>query len=428
MKLYRWMSNEEFLKMQKGETIYGKDHSVTHNTSSKGICFFPKDMKVKIVDDEYRGIEVRPVDLTPIEIVNLQDDTDYEYDGANGNLILLPHTISKDVFVEFEVDNSNVVNFLDASKMGSLPDNKVIENWGVYAKPYGAWFDRVLIFEYAIDHYNKEVLKPTRFVSFNKVNYPEFEDIIKDDDFKEYSDSSVLTHSFYIEINNDNLEEYRDLLFLRHVYPSRIADNLQNLHRDNIDLINYPDTENALYYERAERRFLKTIEEMYQSSSKTSKEDIKDVCYYTLFEEMKGISDEDFKEYKYYIESGVDEAFELFNEGKDLSYYLEKNIANDINTLYVGKLVEDGIEEYPYKLDTYKASQDMSNILKELFSYKKEFKKDYDTETLVKEVNEVAKKEGYRYVDENKDLVSNEFRNYIGYVIEEGDTREFKEF
>lgn len=100
---------------------------------------------MKKVFEEYSNIDVNPKALSPEEIINL-DDFSSNFNIVN-SLELLSGIVDKDVFVEFEVADKNIIPFLDTNNLEEKPYGKVLETWGVYATPYGAFFDKVLAFE-----------------------------------------------------------------------------------------------------------------------------------------------------------------------------------------------------------------------------------------------------------------------------------------
>lgn len=415
MKFYRWMSNDEFYKMQRGETIYGIDHTKKNNTTSKGVCFFPKEMKVKLVEDEYRNIDVRPVDLTPTEILDLENDTDNEYDGADGNLAFLPAFVNRDVFVEFEMDEKNIIPFLDSYNINEQPKDKMVENWGVYCKPNGAWADKILVFEYAIDHYDKNILKPTRFMSFHLFDRPSLDDKLNDSDFKPYTDTVKLNNELYVNIDNSNITEYSFLYDLRQAYAERVVNDLVNIH---LFYKNSKDVSDNIKTEMYERKFIKTIENMYKDGA--TSEQIRDVCCYGL---DTYFSDSSLEDYKYYIENGIEDSFDLFNEGKNLSHYIERMITFDLNNFHICNLIEEGKEDFYHsqKYDKSYLSADLKQLTLDLISYKKENDEKCSIEKIVKEVDNIANETGVRYIDEDRNGINNSFREFLKDFINENE-------
>ena len=108
MKVFRFMSQEEFDKLQNGETLINTDNHKDLNTNSVGFCF---------MDCE---------DYSP--------ESAYEF---------LDGIVSEDIVVQFEVDESLL------TKSG-----------GMYADPDGEWFlSRMWVDEYCCTSYNNKDFK-----------------------------------------------------------------------------------------------------------------------------------------------------------------------------------------------------------------------------------------------------------------------------
>ena len=119
-KFYRYMSSEEFGLMISGVTLERKNNIWKGaNTTSDGFCFLSQD--TKCVDK--RGTEYT---LDPIEC----------YDFLAG-------IVSKDILVEFEVDESLLT-----------------ESIGTYSDPLGSWGDRISITEYCCKSYSCKKFSP----------------------------------------------------------------------------------------------------------------------------------------------------------------------------------------------------------------------------------------------------------------------------
>ncbi len=387
MKLYRWMSDKEFLTMQKGETIKGKDHSKERNTSSKGVCFFPEEMTVKIVEDVASDFYVRPVDLSFNEILELPNDTDYKYKAVDGCLSFLPSDISRDVFVEFEVDDSKVFNFSTRDYSWFRKDNSanvLLENWGVYHnfdKEFGNEDDKILVIEYALNYYNTKILKPTRFVSFTKAESFDLKNIhnlkLIDSDFTDYSRDAKLNR--YTKINNSNLEEYQFLADLRESYSKEIAEKVVSIRQDENIFGEYygvwPEVRADVNHSK--RCFMQTIEKMLDDGASIG--EIEDTCYFAYFEEHN----EDFSRIPLlFLEDYLNEAIENISiyrdKDKDYSYFLEREIAKHYDSFIKNNFSTD--EKY-----------DISYLTNELIDFKKEKGLNCEIESLVKEVNSVTK-------------------------------------
>lgn len=109
MKVYRYMSNNEFNMLTAGCTISGANSICSLcNTTSNGVCF--------IADNT----DVDGVDFDALEC----------YDFLNG-------VVSDDVLVCMEIS-----------------EDKLNIGYGVYAHPFGGFYDTVTIKEYCIDEYS----------------------------------------------------------------------------------------------------------------------------------------------------------------------------------------------------------------------------------------------------------------------------------
>ena len=109
MKVFRFMSKEEFELLKSGKTLINKkDHKLTNKCVSVGFCFFDKE------------------DCYP----------EYAYE-------FLSSIVSDDVCVEFEVDKSLLK-----------------ESSGTYADPYGDnFFSTIWMTEYCCTSYNNKDFK-----------------------------------------------------------------------------------------------------------------------------------------------------------------------------------------------------------------------------------------------------------------------------
>ena len=111
MKLFRFMSKDEFEKLINGEKLVnGKKHP--GNTDSIGFCFMP-----------YKEDE----------------DIEYAHEYLSG-------IVTEDIIVVFETDKNNL--------------NK---SWGIYADPYGHFFDTITETEYCTTNYNKNTFKILKY-------------------------------------------------------------------------------------------------------------------------------------------------------------------------------------------------------------------------------------------------------------------------
>ena len=131
MKLYRYMSFNEFNKMNAGITIVGK-RSFKARTNSEGICFLGEKTPAETYYTEY-------------------DENDLPY-SVEVNYTFTPEDcmrflcgiVSKDILVEFETDSTNIR-----------------ESWGTYSDPYGE--DCMGITEYCTPSYNRDTFIPVRY-------------------------------------------------------------------------------------------------------------------------------------------------------------------------------------------------------------------------------------------------------------------------
>lgn len=140
MRLVRFMSEEEFTKLMNGETLVNNTKH-TAKTNSVGFCFMP------IEDDEDDDI------AHAIQFM-------YKFLGG---------IVSDDYVVVFD-----------------QIDAELFEGYGVYANPYGSFFDTMIMTEYSITQYNNQILKPIWF----KKDVSHF-DWLEDDEIKEINDDFV---------------------------------------------------------------------------------------------------------------------------------------------------------------------------------------------------------------------------------------------
>ena len=111
MKLFRFMSKEEFNKLVKGATLNNKKIH-TGNTNSIGFCFMEGNEK----------------------------DAEYSYEFLGG-------CVSDDVCVIFETEE------------------KLNKSWGIYADPYGSFFDTIEKIEYCTETYSFKKFKPIKYAT-----------------------------------------------------------------------------------------------------------------------------------------------------------------------------------------------------------------------------------------------------------------------
>lgn len=111
MKLFRFMSKKEFEKLINGEKLINKKKH-KGRTGSTGFCFM-----------QY----------------NKDCDINYSYEYLSG-------IVDDDIIVVFETDKKNVN-----------------ESWGVYADPYGSFFDTITETEYCTKEYDKKIFKIIKY-------------------------------------------------------------------------------------------------------------------------------------------------------------------------------------------------------------------------------------------------------------------------
>lgn len=113
MKLYRYMSINEFNKMLAGIDIIGKTH-LNARTVSVGVCFLGENTE----------------GFMPEECIEF-----------------LSGIVDNDVLVEFSVQNAE----------------NITESFGIYAKPFCDYDETILVTEYCISKYNRDTFIPTRY-------------------------------------------------------------------------------------------------------------------------------------------------------------------------------------------------------------------------------------------------------------------------
>lgn len=125
MKFYRYMSMKEFQKMSAGCDIFGKN-SFKARTNSEGVCFLGENT---LVDDR---------DFSPIQCY-----------------IFLNGIVSSDILVEFEAADGVELE----------------EAFGIYADPYGDYYDCMSITEYNLPMYNRDIMRPVRYCMGNPYGF-----------------------------------------------------------------------------------------------------------------------------------------------------------------------------------------------------------------------------------------------------------------
>ena len=126
MKLYRYMSEEEFSALMNGEKMVNEStHSGAH-TNSKGFCFLGDPV---IICDEL-GMEKHRI--APLECLQFMEGI-----------------ISTDLLVEFETNEDSV---------------QLFEGYGFYDNPYNDFSTDILMAEYSTCEYDRNSLVPKRVI------------------------------------------------------------------------------------------------------------------------------------------------------------------------------------------------------------------------------------------------------------------------
>ena len=140
MKLYRYMSDVEFQKLTAGCDIIGKREHFAR-TSSSGVCFLG---------------EVIPAERMPYGELEEYMAPFFTYEPEQAFSFLSGIVAADSILVEFEVEN----------------DTLLVESGGVYADPEGAYYDRIVITEYCMPYYNRDMLTPVRYgILVNHTDY-----------------------------------------------------------------------------------------------------------------------------------------------------------------------------------------------------------------------------------------------------------------
>lgn len=119
MKLYRYMSNNEFQLLTSGMTLVNNNHFKNAKTNSNGFCFLGENI-ISSSGNTY----------TPQQAYSF-----------------LSGIVTPDVLVEFEIDDPTILT----------------NGYGVYAEPMGYWGDCMTIPEYSINEYNIDIIHPLRY-------------------------------------------------------------------------------------------------------------------------------------------------------------------------------------------------------------------------------------------------------------------------
>ena len=192
MKLYRYMSFKEYEDVIKGKPMVNTNSFEGKRTNSKGFCFLGEKTQVEVYDEKI-------MDYSPLEC--------FEF---------LKGIVSKEILVEFEV----VPEFEKNLKHG----------YGGYTNQYT--FQGMIIREFSVERYNKDVCVPKRVIIF-----PGF-------DIKEDLEDYLLSKG-----NNDSLERLANLVYENEFHDDYLRDNF--LWYESNEIIK------KLYDEQAKDLFIK---------------------------------------------------------------------------------------------------------------------------------------------------------------------------
>ena len=128
MKLYRYMSTDEFHRFNCGMVITGKDHRRKYRTSSVGVCF---------LGEQVNGYDEGSCE--PLPACHPRDC--YQF---------LSGIVSDELLVCLEIDEQ-VISLSDAR----------------YAAPFGGWGDYIRVEEFTVPEYS---LDTARLISYEWVS------------------------------------------------------------------------------------------------------------------------------------------------------------------------------------------------------------------------------------------------------------------
>lgn len=154
MKLYRYMSINEFLKLMSGEKLTNTNKFSMNRTDSEGFCFLGEEPAFQHGYDHEEG-----------QILT--------YDALSC-LQFLKGIVSDEILVEFNPSESAI--------------KKLHEGTGIYSDPQGDYGDLICITEYSTTEYDKDAFNPNRIVAFpgikDKYSFSKALDQIKDEDLE----------------------------------------------------------------------------------------------------------------------------------------------------------------------------------------------------------------------------------------------------
>ena len=195
MKFYRYMSIEEFVKMSVGQNLKSNYNQqfTNNNTDSQGFCFIAdKTIGKSTKDDDMESLVFRSS--------RTMKDNKKQYEFSPEECLEFLSMVTKEILVEFEEINS--------------PDWHI--GYGIYKNPNDV--GDMEITEYSLPEYNKNILKPLRYIIVpNETN-------IQDNVWEEFLDEK-----------NYTIKEMKDLFIKRKFSPSAdsnfltLSDNLKFL-------------------------------------------------------------------------------------------------------------------------------------------------------------------------------------------------------
>ena len=160
MKLYRYMSVWEFIRMSRGEEIKPYVYGFKADTGSKGLCFIGEKTLVEAPEST-------------------------EYFSPLRCLKFLEGIVNDEMLVEFEIQDTDAVQ----------------TSWGKYSNPFNeAWGSTINITEYCMMSYQKDTLVPTRYLFPIRSR--------SEDDFIEYEDGKIDVRSIIEQAPKDSLIKF----------------------------------------------------------------------------------------------------------------------------------------------------------------------------------------------------------------------------
>ena len=132
MKLYRYMSMQELVRLSAGMDLVNANEHRYSKTNSNGFCFLPEVLDIHEIGGHSNA-----------------DGSAHSYEApATYAGLFLSGIVSEDVLVEFEASDMSMFQ----------------KGYGIYADPQSSYYDDLLrITEYSTRFYNRDVLKPLRY-------------------------------------------------------------------------------------------------------------------------------------------------------------------------------------------------------------------------------------------------------------------------